>query len=47
MLAWTAERVAVGEARGTGALGPIEAFGLEALEAGVAECGVAVTRRAG
>jgi hypothetical protein len=39
-LAWAAERVAAGDARGVGALGPVEAFGLDALEAGVAECGI-------
>jgi short subunit dehydrogenase-like uncharacterized protein len=41
MLAWAAERIAAGEADGAGALGPVEAFGLEALEAGVADCGIA------
>jgi short subunit dehydrogenase-like uncharacterized protein len=41
VLAWAAERVAAGEGAGTGALGPVEAFGLEPLEAGVAECGIA------
>jgi short subunit dehydrogenase-like uncharacterized protein len=40
-LAWAAERIAAGEADGVGALGPVEAFGLDALEAGVAECGIA------
>jgi short subunit dehydrogenase-like uncharacterized protein len=40
-LAWAAERVAAGDSDGAGALGPVEAFGLEALEAGVAECGIA------
>ena len=39
-LAWAAERVAAGDAQDAGALGPVEAFGLEALEAGVAECGI-------
>jgi short subunit dehydrogenase-like uncharacterized protein len=39
-LAWAAEQVAAGRSQGTGALGPVEAFGLEALEAGVAECGI-------
>ena len=39
-LAWVAERVAAGDASGAGALGPVEAFGLDALEAGVAECGI-------
>ena len=39
-LAWAAEQVAAGAASGTGALGPVEAFGLDALESGVAECGI-------
>ena len=37
-LAWAAERIAAGDSDGAGALGLVEAFGLEALEAGVAEC---------
>jgi len=41
MLAWTAERAAAGELRGTGALGPVDGFGLDALEGGVAEAGLA------
>ena len=41
MIAWTAARVADGAAQGTGALGPTEAFAIEQLEAGVAECGIA------
>ena len=41
MLAWAAERIAAGDSDGAGALGPVEAFGLERLEAGVAECGIA------
>jgi short subunit dehydrogenase-like uncharacterized protein len=40
MLAWGAERAAAGEIRGTGALGPADAFGLEALVAGCAESGL-------
>ena len=40
-LAWAAGRVASGESQGAGALGPVEAFGLERLEAGVADCGIA------
>ena len=40
MLAWAAERVATGNTEGVGALGPVEAFGIEQLEAGVAECGI-------
>jgi hypothetical protein len=39
-LAWTADRLAAGAAKGSGALGPVEAFGLQAFEAGVAECGI-------
>ena len=31
MLAWGAERAAAGELQGTGALGPVDGFGLEAL----------------
>jgi hypothetical protein len=40
ILAWTAERLAAGKAEGAGALGPVEAFGIDQLEAGVAECGI-------
>ncbi len=40
MLAWGAERAAAGELQGTGALGPVDGFGLDALEAGVAEAGI-------
>ena len=40
MLAWAAERVASGDATGAGALGPVEAFGVDLLEAGVRECGL-------
>ena len=40
VLAWAAERVAAGDARESGALGPVEAFGIDQLEAGVAECGI-------
>jgi len=40
VLAWGAERAAAGDLLETGALGPVEAFGLEALEAGVAEAGI-------
>ena len=42
MLAWAAERVAAGGVTARGALGPVEAFGLEELQAGVAEAGIAV-----
>ncbi len=39
-LAWTGNRIATGGALAAGGLGPVEAFGVEALEAGVAECGI-------
>jgi short subunit dehydrogenase-like uncharacterized protein len=41
-LAWAAEATAKGEASqaGAGARGPVEAFGLDRLEAGCAECGI-------
>ena len=41
-LAWAAEATAAGHAAqaGAGARGPVEAFGLDRLEAGVAECGI-------
>ena len=41
ILAWGAETVARGGLQGTGALGPVDGFGLEALEAGCAEAGIA------
>ncbi|MDX6689611.1 MAG: hypothetical protein QOG15_1068 [Solirubrobacteraceae bacterium] len=41
MLAWSAMRVAAGGLRGAGALGPIDAFGLDELERGVREAGIA------
>lgn len=40
MLAWAGETVAAGGLRGTGALGPVDGFGIEALERGVAEAGL-------
>jgi short subunit dehydrogenase-like uncharacterized protein len=40
MLAWAAERAATGGLTGSGALGPVEAFGLEELVAGCAEAGI-------
>lgn len=40
VLAWAAERAAAGELRGTGALGPVDGFGLDELERGVAEAGL-------
>jgi hypothetical protein len=41
MLAWGAETAAAGGLRGTGALGPVEAFGLDALEDGARQAGIA------
>ena len=41
MLAWGAIRVADGGLLGSGALGPVDGFGLDALERGVAEAGIA------
>jgi short subunit dehydrogenase-like uncharacterized protein len=40
VMAWAAERAAAGGLQGTGALGPVDGFGLEALEQGVAEAGL-------
>ena len=40
MLAWAAEQAAAGNLKGAGALGPVEAFGLDTLVAGVAEAGI-------
>ena len=40
MLAWAAERAASGGLKGTGALGPVDAFGLDVLVAGCAEAGI-------
>jgi hypothetical protein len=37
MLSWGAERAAAGRLQGTGALGPVEGFGLDSLQAGAAE----------
>jgi len=42
MLAWGAITAAGGGLRGTGALGPVDAFGLDALQAGVADAGIAL-----
>jgi short subunit dehydrogenase-like uncharacterized protein len=39
-LAWGAQTAAAGGLQGTGALGPVDAFGLDALEAGCAEAGL-------
>jgi short subunit dehydrogenase-like uncharacterized protein len=41
ILAWGAERALDGGLRGTGALGPVDGFGLEELTAGCAEAGIA------
>jgi short subunit dehydrogenase-like uncharacterized protein len=40
LLAWGATTAAAGRVRGTGALGPVAAFGLDALTAGAAEAGL-------
>ncbi len=40
LLAWGATRAADGGLSGAGALGPVQAFGLEALTAGAAEAGL-------
>lgn len=40
ILAWAAEQAAAGELRGTGALGPVDGFGLDALERAVALAGL-------
>ena len=40
MLAWAAERAASGGLKATGALGPVDGFGLPELTAGVAEAGI-------
>jgi hypothetical protein len=40
LLAWAARRAAAGGVNGTGALGPVQAFGLAALEAGCREAGL-------
>jgi short subunit dehydrogenase-like uncharacterized protein len=40
MLAWAAERAASGGLKATGALGPVDGFGLEELVAGCAEAGI-------
>jgi short subunit dehydrogenase-like uncharacterized protein len=40
MLAWGADRAAAGALKGTGALGPVDAFGLDELVKGCAEAGI-------
>ncbi|HEU0129770.1 MAG TPA: saccharopine dehydrogenase NADP-binding domain-containing protein [Mycobacteriales bacterium] len=44
ILAWGAMTAAEGGVRGTGALGPVEAFGLHELRAGCASAGLTVSR---
>jgi short subunit dehydrogenase-like uncharacterized protein len=41
ILAWSAERVAAGGLEGAGALGPVQAFGIDELEAGCRQAGAA------
>lgn len=41
LLAWTAAMLATGRTDGTGALGPVDAFGLAALESGCRDMGLA------
>jgi hypothetical protein len=43
MLAWGATRAVGKGVLGTGAMGPVQAFGLEALTAGAAEAGLVRT----
>ena len=40
LLAWAATRAAAGGLEGTGALGPVDAFGLDTLQAGAATAGL-------
>ena len=40
MLAWSADRAGAGALKDTGALGPVDAFGLDELAAGCAEAGI-------
>ena len=42
ILAWGAQRALEGGLQGTGALGPVDAFGLDTLQSGVAEAGLSV-----
>ena len=41
IIAWAARRAASDGVEGAGAMGPLQAFGLEALEAGCREAGLA------
>ena len=43
LLAWGAARAAAGETRATGALGPVQAFGVDALLATARGTGITVT----
>jgi short subunit dehydrogenase-like uncharacterized protein len=43
IIAWAAERAAAGELQGTGALGPVDGLGLDALVRGAAEAGLSRT----
>jgi short subunit dehydrogenase-like uncharacterized protein len=47
MLAWGAERAATGALKGTGALGPVDAFGLDVLVEGCAWAGLSEEGREG
>jgi hypothetical protein len=40
ILAWGAQTAAAGGLQGTGALGPVDGFGLEALVRGCSEAGI-------
>jgi short subunit dehydrogenase-like uncharacterized protein len=44
ILAWGAQTAAAGDLQGTGALGPADGFGLDVLERGCSEAGIARTR---
>jgi short subunit dehydrogenase-like uncharacterized protein len=43
LMAWAADRIVAGELRGTGALGPVDAFSLEVLEDGARQLGLTRT----
>lgn len=40
LMAWAAHELASGAARGSGVIGPVEAFGLDELVAGCADAGL-------
>ena len=44
LMAWAAEEIAHGRVTGTGALGPVDAFGLERLAAGCRSVGLTETQ---